>query len=78
MGIVEKYKLQLKPCPFCGGKASIDEVSYGSGNYGSGYQVIAYCANCDLKMEGKDTSWESLENCEPQLKDIVAKWNRRV
>lgn len=78
MNIIEKYNQQLKPCPFCGDKANIAEVSYGSGNYGSGHQVVVYCNSCNVEMKGKDTSWDSLENCEPQIRDIVERWNKRV
>ena len=78
MGIVEKYNQQLKPCPFCGGKARLFDNFYGSGNYGSGSNIAIECRDCKLQMNGKDTSWMDLEDCMAQIRDIVTKWNRRA
>ena len=77
--IVEEYTSQLKPCPFCSGKASIEDISYGSGgNYDCGWYVAIQCKSCKVRMRGRDTSWMGLENCEPQIKDVVERWNKRV
>ena len=76
--ILEKYASQLKTCPFCGGKVRLFDNFYGSSNYGSGSNIAIECRHCKLQMNGKDTSWQHLADCEPQLIDIVAKWNKRV
>lgn len=79
MSVVEKYSQQLKSCPFCGGKVELTQVSYGgSSNYDCGHRVVIKCKSCGVEMRGKDTSWMSLESCEPQVKDVTEKWNRRA
>ena len=79
MSIVEKYNQQLKPCPFCGGKASVGEVSYGGGsNYDCGWRLVVECENCKVQMKGADISWLGIDSCEIQVRDIVEKWNKRA
>lgn len=73
---IKNYERQLKPCPFCGGAPIIGEYSYGSGNYGSGYQIEIHC-KCDARMICGDTTGRSLENCQEKLQEAVNKWNNR-
>ena len=69
---------ELKPCPFCGGKANI------KGANKKGYALIIWCEcnDCNARtsgycpdLENEDTSIESIERC--KIKAIEA-WNRRV
>lgn len=54
---------ELKPCPFCGGEAEIEQCYL----YGKikGYMATCKKCGCQLKMY---TSKQNAENC----------WNRRV
>ena len=68
---------ELKPCPFCGGKAVIKAV-----NKSYGFTIWCQCKECSAKTEGycpdinnEDNSLESIEKC----KNKAAKaWNRRM
>lgn len=57
---------ELKPCPFCGGKASIDRGSNGT------LKGIA-CQECFLVMEAANVypKWHTLD-------DLIARWNARA
>nr|DAQ39758.1 MAG TPA: restriction alleviation protein [Caudoviricetes sp.] len=52
----------LKPCPFCGGKAILETVD---GN--SSEECYIYCPECDFES-----------GVYSQPKFIVEKWNRRA
>lgn len=58
---------QLKPCPFCGGHALIEEQSL----VFSLYRYTVYCPHC-YGREGKVLKRGY------DLKDAVKKWNRRA
>lgn len=70
---------ELKPCPFCGGKAIIKAVDK---NYG--FTIWCQCkdGNCGARTAGycPDTSNEdnSLENIERCKNKAIEAWNRRV
>lgn len=55
--------MELKPCPFCGGKAS-SEIQAGHSTANDTW--IVYCENCFIEAE-KDTQEEA-----------EAVWNRRI
>ena len=79
MSIVEKYNQQLGSCPFCDSRVELAQASYGgSSDYDCGHRVVIKCKNCNVEMKGKDTSWMGLESCEPQIKDVVERWNKRA
>lgn len=77
---------ELKPCPFCGGKAEIEQTAYGTTNYASCKLTFAVrCTECDatapnangyiaikLSSDGNLNPWH-----DDRLKAIEA-WNRRV
>jgi Lar family restriction alleviation protein len=58
---------ELKPCPFCGGKAMIRETTYGN-NYDA-YFVWCCNKNCDIRPS---TKYLRLR------KDVIEAWNRRA
>lgn len=58
---------ELKPCPFCGGKAKYDDNFYKNG---TGHYV--YCENC-----GASSCILIGENCFSK-KYVFDQWNRRV
>lgn len=41
---------ELKPCPFCGGKAVFDTVSNLSSHYEVGFEFEIECKNCGAKL----------------------------
>ena len=72
---------ELKPCPFCGGEASITQTSKGycSGEFSAGYEVG--CSSCRIRFRG--TSYFVIKNGTPVVsvdgyKECIAAWNRRV
>ena len=54
---------ELKPCPFCGGKAEIKKHE----EWGW-FQYEVYCKNCDASFDASFSSKEAARN----------HWNRRV
>lgn len=75
---LEVIRKSMKPCPFCGQEVTLNNESYGTGNYGSGRHAVIHCKNCSLKMEGPDTSWTNLYDHNKELKAFVRQWNTRV
>lgn len=74
----EKIKMseELKPCPFCGGKATLKAVT-------KSYGLTIWCAcDCGARTDGycPDTNKEddTIENIEECKKRAVKKWNRRA
>ena len=76
--ILATANIKLKPCPFCGGEVQMSTHSYGSGNYGSGVDLIVYCKHCKIEMTGGDVSWRSLFRCQKEIDELVEKWNARA
>ena len=58
-------KLELKPCPFCGGKAEIRKYHH----YGLGDEYWVVCTSCGVHTPGGIDNKEHIE---------VKIWNRRV
>ena len=57
--------MELKPCPFCGGKAcTYSETTY---PLDSGHEWICFCKTCDAQGEIGETEEEAVRN-----------WNRRT
>ena len=72
---------ELKPCPFCGGEASIALVSsgYGGGEFTASFKVG--CSVCKIYFMGN--SAYRIENGYPRVvqdgySDVKQKWNRRA
>lgn len=53
---------ELKPCPFCGGKAVLEKM---------GYPHHVFCPDCSARITGRgfDTAGEE---------DAIKKWNKRA
>ena len=58
--------MNLKPCPFCGGKARVDYAIYDYNRWG------VTCESCGATVEVND--WDGEENTK---ENAVARWNRR-
>ena len=64
---------ELKPCPFCGGKAELKK----DGAYDQSWNYMSYacveCTNCHVTIEShKGDCQDTTEQ------EAVSKWNRRV
>ena len=57
---------ELKPCPFCGGEAKLQDTTYG--NNISAYVVRCKNIDCDIRPA---TSYFRLK------KEAIERWNRR-
>lgn len=75
-----KLRKTIDRCPFCGSTADIFNVGYGSGNYGSGSKLVIRClnSNCNIAMEGPDTSWQDIDSYIDKVPEFIKKWNTRV
>ena len=67
---------ELKPCPFCGEKATLKAVnkSYGLTIWcacGCGARAEGYCPNTD----NEDTTMSNIEECKNRA---ITAWNRRA
>lgn len=61
---------ELKPCPFCGGEATIEGPSQHSSEVGIGYMV--YCVN--------DECYLGIQDAPPEYRfksDAIEAWNKR-
>lgn len=67
--------IELKPCPFCGGKANI-----GYGRIASHEAIVtitALCCNCHIgifKYRSKENEWNTFQTEE----EAIEAWNRRA
>lgn len=59
---------KLKPCPFCGGKAQLDNID--NGNNGWWYSVVCSKPMCRCGVFNTDYSYYN-------VKDATEAWNRR-
>ncbi len=72
---------ELKPCPFCGGKANIVQTStgYSVGEFSASFEIG--CAECRIRFRG--TSYFVIKNGTPIVSidgynEIINLWNRRA
>ena len=65
---------ELKPCPFCGGKAGINIFPYGV--Y---VQCLEWGCGAEVKDELDCCVWDTVEQArENHLSKAIEKWNRRA
>ena len=57
---------ELKPCPFCGGEATLDHVN---GSHGELWDIFCSTRSCEIRP---CTVWFTTEQ------DAIEAWNRRV
>lgn len=74
-------KYELKPCPFCGGKAVFDEDEarkYAEGCIadGIGYLVQVSCPTCHATVADYD-HYHKGEGIDAVISAVVETWNRR-
>lgn len=64
---------KLKPCPFCGGEATIAQFEPRLHRPISNHPYAVYCPNCDL-LFGWDTDYGGEFDT---VEEAIAAWNRR-
>ena len=68
---------ELKPCPFCGGKA--ERVVYPIADCSHYFAVRARCLRCGCEINFRYGMSDKIENPEKEAKRYIARmWNRRV
>lgn len=78
-------KVELKPCPFCGGKASFfSKTNFTRGTH-RGWEFGIYCTKCDItlfktnyKLEVNLDGKGNIVVIDDERKDAIEAWNRRV
>lgn len=67
---MSKELIELKPCPFCGGKAKrVHETGGFIGHFISGDFIV--CGNSDCKVRPRTISYS-------RMSDATKAWNRRA
>jgi Lar family restriction alleviation protein len=69
---MNKSDVALKPCPFCGASASVEEVDTGLGHGG-----VSFSVGCDSKNEAACMGYQSYTIFSTR-KEAIAAWNRRA
>ena len=71
-------EVELKPCPFCGGKAVVKATT----KRRIGFTIWCECNKCYARTDGyipniekEDTSLASIEECKNKA---IERWNRRA
>lgn len=68
---------ELKPCPFCGGEAQINDAK--NSRQAEGYSLKEVtCLNCGAKVWGKGIDYFRFEKTHEDVKSAIEAWNRRV
>lgn len=66
---------KLKQCPFCGGKAEVDEMVCKSDGQISCNSIHARCQNCGSTGPNYTTYYDASSNTK---EEAIAAWNRRA
>lgn len=86
----EPYKIPLKRCPFCGGKAKVSFMNHsfkGQNDFGDKklkYRVQVICNRCRSRGKPIITDWltprmiAQTEAFKPYVEQAIKAWNRRV
>lgn len=79
--------LELKPCPFCGGRAKFINKGNFSSNFSSGFYYSIKCVECDIELsQTEEMNFHLGDNGEPVMTEaskynrerLIAIWNRRT
>lgn len=77
---------ELKPCPFCGGKAAMEQTSYGTDPQSSARLSFRInCTKCGATAPGANGYVSVILTCSGYLnalhddrENAIKKWNRRA
>jgi Lar family restriction alleviation protein len=68
---------ELKPCPFCGGKA-FTEVVVVKAMAIDYIRFMVLCPKCNIKQHRDILSSANFEKAEKAKQEVIEAWNRRV
>lgn len=77
-------QIELKPCPFCGGKPQLCTLSNSSSHFGVGFEFEIACISCKIKLPNRFEILLHLEEngelkiTKDERKRAAAAWNGRV
>ena len=76
MVLKERMSEELKPCPFCGGKATVEKCSQSEGMDGNHSIWIVHCIMCSARIT---VSADNFYGLIPFTKEeAIAIWNKRI
>lgn len=69
---------ELKPCPFCGGKAGVEAYGDSAFSYLIDGWVSVKCIECEAESQPHYVGFVSKEESEAIVQKSITEWNRRV
>lgn len=69
---------ELKPCPFCGGRAKMMMAITPASIQANSPAVFVQCTECYAEMHKIIIPYTDYTSCERQAKELAEKWNRRM
>lgn len=69
--------IDIKPCPFCGGKAEMMMAITPVSIYANSPAVLVQCTGCCAEMHKTINPYTDYTSLERKAKELAERWNRR-